>query len=296
MSAPKVRIRPATPRKDAAERYSPPIAEALSAGRTVREATKKSQVVRENRSPQMPIAERQQARPGRPRRCLGARGSSAPDQVGEVALVALRSADVDPAEQHQQRVDQEARAAPRSAASRGRCGVSSSGASVEERAAAADRQPHRGQDADGEPQLRAQQRAHVDLAQLGLRVDLLHRSCGRRRTSAAGPVTRTRGGGGCSAVPVTTSPAGCAAPAGRAARACGGGSPPAPGPPTTTVQRPASVRISSTWGSATSSERWIRTKPASRHSLLQRGERGAQQVAALGGVQPGVVALRLDVA
>ncbi len=56
MSAPKVSTSPATPRKDAAERYSPPIALALSRGRTVREATKKSLVVRENRSPQVPIA------------------------------------------------------------------------------------------------------------------------------------------------------------------------------------------------------------------------------------------------
>ena len=56
MSAPKVSTSPATPRKDAAERYSPPIAEALSRGWTVREATMKSLVVRENRSPQVPIA------------------------------------------------------------------------------------------------------------------------------------------------------------------------------------------------------------------------------------------------
>ena len=51
MSVPNARTRPATPRKDAAERYSPPIAEALSAGRTEREATKKSLVVREKRQP-----------------------------------------------------------------------------------------------------------------------------------------------------------------------------------------------------------------------------------------------------
>src|SRR5687768_14424441 len=55
MSAPKASTSPATPRKDAAERYSPPIALALRAGRTVREATKKSDVVRLNLSPQMPI-------------------------------------------------------------------------------------------------------------------------------------------------------------------------------------------------------------------------------------------------
>ena len=44
------------PRKDAAERYSPLIAEAFSPGRTEREATKKSEVVRLNRSPQVPMA------------------------------------------------------------------------------------------------------------------------------------------------------------------------------------------------------------------------------------------------
>ena len=51
MSLPKASTSPATPRKDAAERYSPPIALALSAGPTVREATKKSLVVREKRQP-----------------------------------------------------------------------------------------------------------------------------------------------------------------------------------------------------------------------------------------------------
>src|SRR6478672_6432161 len=56
ISAPKVSSSPATPRKEAAERYSPPIALALSRGRTVREATKKSLVVREIRSPQVPMA------------------------------------------------------------------------------------------------------------------------------------------------------------------------------------------------------------------------------------------------
>ena len=43
------------PRKDAAERYSPPMALALSRGRTVRDATKKSLVVREIRSPHVPM-------------------------------------------------------------------------------------------------------------------------------------------------------------------------------------------------------------------------------------------------
>ena len=51
MSAPKVSSSPATPRNEAAERYSPLIAEAFIRGRTVREATMKSLVVRENRRP-----------------------------------------------------------------------------------------------------------------------------------------------------------------------------------------------------------------------------------------------------
>ena len=36
---PYVRMSPATPRNEAAERYSPPIAEAFHSGETVREAT-----------------------------------------------------------------------------------------------------------------------------------------------------------------------------------------------------------------------------------------------------------------
>ncbi len=43
------------PRNDAAERYSPPIAEAFSSGLTDREATKKSDVVRETRTPNVPM-------------------------------------------------------------------------------------------------------------------------------------------------------------------------------------------------------------------------------------------------
>ncbi len=44
------------PRNDAAERYSPLIADAFRPGRTEREATKKSDVVRLNLSPHVPIA------------------------------------------------------------------------------------------------------------------------------------------------------------------------------------------------------------------------------------------------
>jgi hypothetical protein len=47
MSTPLTMIRPATPRKLAADRYSPEIALAFSRGLTVREATRKSDVFRE---------------------------------------------------------------------------------------------------------------------------------------------------------------------------------------------------------------------------------------------------------
>ena len=66
------------PRKEAAERYSPPIADALSRGLTDRDATKKSLVVREKRSPQVPIASvvtvtaRTAIRPGRASALIGA--------------------------------------------------------------------------------------------------------------------------------------------------------------------------------------------------------------------------------
>src|SRR4051812_10947460 len=50
-STPYLSTNPATPRKLAADRYSPPIAAAFQVGLTSREATKKSDVVRANRSP-----------------------------------------------------------------------------------------------------------------------------------------------------------------------------------------------------------------------------------------------------
>src|SRR4029453_4654885 len=54
-STPYRRIRPATPRNDAAERYSPLIAAAFQDGVTDREATRKSDVVRAKRRPYAPI-------------------------------------------------------------------------------------------------------------------------------------------------------------------------------------------------------------------------------------------------
>ena len=54
-SAPSRRIMPATPRNDAADRYSPEIALALATGPTVREATRKSDVLRATRTPSDPM-------------------------------------------------------------------------------------------------------------------------------------------------------------------------------------------------------------------------------------------------
>jgi hypothetical protein len=51
MSTPYFMTRPATPRNDAADRYSPEMADAFHIGFTVREATKKSDVVRATRIP-----------------------------------------------------------------------------------------------------------------------------------------------------------------------------------------------------------------------------------------------------
>ena len=50
-SAPYLATNPATPRNDAAERYSPDIAAAFHRGPTLREATRKSDVVRDSRPP-----------------------------------------------------------------------------------------------------------------------------------------------------------------------------------------------------------------------------------------------------
>src|SRR5689334_22438925 len=50
-STPYRRISPATPRKEAADRYSPLIAAAFQDGLTAREATRKSEVVRAKRRP-----------------------------------------------------------------------------------------------------------------------------------------------------------------------------------------------------------------------------------------------------
>src|ERR671922_1179035 len=55
MSTPYFITSPATPRNDAADRYSPEIAEAFHTGGTVRAATKKSEVVRATRTPSAPI-------------------------------------------------------------------------------------------------------------------------------------------------------------------------------------------------------------------------------------------------
>ena len=67
-------------------------------------------------------------------------------------------------------------------------------------------------------------------------------------------------------------------------------------PPTRTLHRPASTRTSSTCASETSRERWIRTKPASRHSTSSVVSGVRIRWLPVGGVQPGVVTVRLDVA
>ena len=54
-STPSRRISPAMPRNDAADRYSPEIAPAFAAGPTVRDATRKSEVLRTSRTPSEPI-------------------------------------------------------------------------------------------------------------------------------------------------------------------------------------------------------------------------------------------------
>ena len=54
-STPYLSTSPATPKNEAAERYSPPIAAAFQRGLTVREATRKSEVVRASRSPYAPM-------------------------------------------------------------------------------------------------------------------------------------------------------------------------------------------------------------------------------------------------
>jgi hypothetical protein len=51
MSTPFLSTSPATPRNDAADRYSPLIAAALERGLIARDATRKSDVVRARRSP-----------------------------------------------------------------------------------------------------------------------------------------------------------------------------------------------------------------------------------------------------
>ena len=55
MSMPYTMTRPAMPMKDAAEMYSPLMAEAFASGFTDRDATKKSDVVREKRRPYKPM-------------------------------------------------------------------------------------------------------------------------------------------------------------------------------------------------------------------------------------------------
>src|SRR3954451_3218930 len=113
MSAPNASTSPATPRKDAAERYSPPIADALSRAPTLREATKKSLVVRDTRRPKMPrtsVATETRAIAVTPQAALMI---SPLHDVGEVTLGALGGTHVEPAETEHHRVDGEPQQHPR---------------------------------------------------------------------------------------------------------------------------------------------------------------------------------------
>src|ERR1700754_272388 len=98
--APPRRTTPATPRNDAAERYSPEIALALATGPTVRDATRKSEVLRATRTPYDPMIA--DATPTIPIATSATTpevlmcGSSVLDVVGEVLLDAVRDADVAP--------------------------------------------------------------------------------------------------------------------------------------------------------------------------------------------------------
>src|SRR3954454_21229738 len=94
-SAPSRRISPATPRKDAADRYSPEIALALATGPTVRDATRKSDVLRATRTPIEPMTHDPQ--PTSPIATSAtmpevAISASVLDVVGEALLDALRDA------------------------------------------------------------------------------------------------------------------------------------------------------------------------------------------------------------
>ena len=172
MSAPKISTSPATPRKLAAERYSPPIAEALSPGRTVREATKKSLVVRENFRPQVPISsvatvtsdDRDDARGAVHRSTSESRSAKSRS---------LRSArtDVAPAEQHEHRVDDDTEQQPRQRQP-DEVYVGEPGREVEDQRHRADAEHQQGDDPQRQRQLLAQQRPEVDAAELGLLVDV----------------------------------------------------------------------------------------------------------------------------
>src|SRR6187549_3283649 len=163
MSAPNARTSPATPRNDAAERYSPPIADALSRGPTLREATKKSLVVRDTRSPKMPrtsVATETSAIAVTPQAALIA---SPLHDVGEVALGALGGTHVEPAETEHHRVDGESEQHPRQRHPQ-ELDVRERRHPREEQRQPADEDAEGDQHGDRQSSLAAQQRAHVELA------------------------------------------------------------------------------------------------------------------------------------
>src|SRR3954447_26067050 len=101
MSMPYAITRPATPRNDAALRYSPLIAEAFHVVDTVREATRKSEVVRDSRIPHRPMElvamTTQTIAVVAAAWFMSNRSSGVVDQVSVVLLVALGLPDVHPA-------------------------------------------------------------------------------------------------------------------------------------------------------------------------------------------------------
>src|SRR5690349_15425612 len=118
-SAPSRRIIPATPRNDAADRYSPEIALALATGPTVRDATRKSDVLRATRTPSEPmIADAAATSPI-------ATSATIPEVpmvtalvlhvIGEVLLDAVRDAAVEPRDGDEERVHQHPEQQPRHA-------------------------------------------------------------------------------------------------------------------------------------------------------------------------------------
>src|SRR4051812_21752349 len=182
MSAPRSRTRPATPRNDAADRYSPAMAEALSPGGTTREATKKSLVVRETRRPKAPMPRvATDTASTAPRAHPFTRWSPVAHQLAERPLVALGPDDVEPGQQDQERVDQNTQQPPRQRnAEKGR--TPRRGRAREQHWQQPQREDQDRGHAQGQPQLAPDEGPDVHLTELCLGVDLGDHAAGRRRS------------------------------------------------------------------------------------------------------------------